>query len=137
MEKFTRTWSMMSASWQILKQDKEIVLLPLFSGICCLLMMASFALPLFFTDIWHNVSSDPKGTGAIAAYTGMFLFYCSNYFVIIYFQAAVVACASMRINGHDPTVRDGLRAAGARLPLIIGWAVLSATVGLILRIIED
>jgi hypothetical protein len=34
-------------------------------------------------------------------------------------------------------VADGFKAAAARLPLIVGWALVSATVGLILRIIED
>jgi len=127
----------MCASWQILRQDKEILLLPLISGVCCLLVLATFALPLILTGYWRTAMANPGGNGAIIAYTALFLFYCCNYFVIIYFQAAIVACASLRINGENPTVGDGLRAAGARLPLIIGWAVLSATVGLILRIIED
>jgi len=34
-------------------------------------------------------------------------------------------------------VGDGFRAAISRLPVIVGWAVISATVGLVLRIIED
>jgi cytochrome c biogenesis protein CcdA len=39
--------------------------------------------------------------------------------------------------GENPTVGDGFREAMARLPQIAGWALLSATVGLVLRIIED
>jgi len=41
------------------------------------------------------------------------------------------------MRGGDPTVQDGLREAVARLPLIAGWALIAATVGIILRIIED
>ena len=48
-----------------------------------------------------------------------------------------VACAVIRMEGGDPTVSDGLRAAGARLSLIAGWALIQATVGLVLRVIED
>ena len=43
----------------------------------------------------------------------------------------------MRLEGKDPTVADGFRAAFNRLHNIFGWALVSATVGLILRIIED
>jgi len=41
------------------------------------------------------------------------------------------------MSGGDPTIGDGFREAFGRLPLIAGWALVSATVGLILRIIED
>jgi tryptophan-rich sensory protein len=66
----------------------------------------------------------------------LFLFYFCNYFVVVFFNAGIVACATARMSGGSPTVGDGFRAAASRLPLIIGWALVSATVGLILRIIE-
>ena len=63
--------------------------------------------------------------------------YLCNYFVVIFFNAGIIACATLRMSGGNPTIGDGFRAAAARLPAIAGWAVLSATVGLILRLIED
>jgi hypothetical protein len=68
---------------------------------------------------------------------GLFLFYCCNYFVIIFFNAGLIACAQIRMEGGDPTVGDGLRAAWARLPAIAGWAILAGTVGMVLRMIEE
>jgi hypothetical protein len=67
----------------------------------------------------------------------LFLFYLCNYFVVIFFNAGIIACATVRLGGGNATVGDGFRAAASRLPAIAGWAVLSATVGLILRMIED
>jgi hypothetical protein len=127
----------MSACWQILKRDKGLLLFPLISGLCCLLLLASFAVPLYATGHWQ-----PPGRGAAplhqAAYYGiLFLFYVCNYFVVVFFNAGIVACATLRMSGGNPTVGDGFRAAAARLPVIAGWAVLSATVGLVLRLIED
>ena len=43
----------------------------------------------------------------------------------------------MRLDGGDPTVRDGLRIASSRIVQIIGYAAIAATVGLILRLIEE
>lgn len=128
---------MMSACWQILKQDKSLLLFPFISGICCLLLLASFAIPLYATNHWQPPGRDADAIRQVAYYGTLFLFYVLNYFVIIFFNAAIVACATLRMRGENPTVADGFRAASARLPVIAGWAVVSATVGLVLRLIED
>jgi hypothetical protein len=137
MGKISRTWSLMGASWELLKQDKEMLVFPLISGICCLLVMASFAIPLFVSESWIPPGSDASLPQQVVYYLVLFLFYFCNYFVITFFNSAVVACAAIRMGGGDPTVGDGFREAFARLPLIAGWALVSATVGLVLRIIED
>ena len=151
MGKFSRTFSLMRASWEVLKQDKELLFFPLLSAIGCVLVLASFAAPILTLTDWQTASeSMAAGTaealrasdGSVSAdqvmqMLGLFLFYCCNYFVIIFFNAGLIACAEIRMEGGDPTVRDGLRAAWARLPAILGWAVLAATVGLVLRMIEE
>jgi hypothetical protein len=70
-------------------------------------------------------------------YLVLFAFYFANYFVIVFFNAALVSCALARFNGLEPTIGDGLRAAAGRLPQIFAWALVSATVGVILKVIED
>ena len=137
MNRIHRTWSLMSACWQILRQDKGLLLFPFMSGICCLLLLASFAVPLYATGHWQPPGGDAAPAQQVAYYGVLFLFYLCNYFVVIFFNAAIIACATMRLGGGNPTVGDGFRAAAARLPVIAGWAVVSATVGLVLRLIED
>lgn len=138
MGKFTRTWSLMSECWQVLKEEKSLVLFPLISGICCLLLLASFAVPIYMTGAWHPpVGHDVERVRQVAYLGTLFAFYVANYFIVVFFNAAIVACAAIRLTGGAPTFADGLRAAGSRLPVIAGWALVSATVGLILRIIED
>ncbi len=141
----------MRASWDVLKQDKELLLFPLFSAVGCVLVLASFAGPILALTDWQAASdslaagtAEALGSGESgvsaeqAVYTlGLFLFYCCNYFVMIFFNAGLVACAEIRMEGGDPTVGDGLRAAWSRLPAILGWAVVAATVGLVLRMIEE
>jgi len=43
----------------------------------------------------------------------------------------------MRLDGGAPTVRDGLRLANSRFGTILGYAIISATVGVILRAIQE
>ena len=137
MGKITRTWSLMAECWQVLKQDKSLLVFPLISGICCLLLLASFAIPLYQTGAWQPPSHDATTQRQVAYYGTIFAFYVCNYFIVVFFNAAIVACAAIRLGGGNPTIGDGLRAAASRLPVIAGWALVSATVGLVLRIIED
>jgi hypothetical protein len=137
MSKIARTWSMMAACWQVLKADKGLLLFPFISGICCLLLLASFALPLYFTNHWQPPGRDADTIRQVGYYGTLFLFYVCNYFIVVFFNAGIIACATMRMTGGNPTVGDGFRAAAARLPVIAGWALVSATVGLVLRVIED
>ena len=59
MGKFSNTWNLMDASWQILKKDKEILVFPLISGICCLVVLASFAIPLIASGTpWQPPGKD-------------------------------------------------------------------------------
>jgi hypothetical protein len=66
-----------------------------------------------------------------------FAFYFVNYFVIVYFNTALAACAIYRFQGGEPTVSMGLQMANRRLPQILGWSLLAATVGMILNAIEE
>src|SRR5690606_1356559 len=54
-------------------------------------------------------------------------------FVVIFFNAALIAAAIERLRGGDPTVASGLRAVVPHIHNIFGWAVISASVGLVLR----
>src|SRR5262249_11731665 len=107
MGKITRTWSLMSECWQVLKEDKKLLVFPLISGICCLLVLASFAVPLYTTNSWQPPGHDATTQRQIVYYGTLFLFYFCNYLVIVYFNAAIVACAASRMTGGDPTIADG------------------------------
>jgi hypothetical protein len=65
-----------------------------------------------------------------------YIYYFCNYFIIVFFNSAIVACAKIRMEGGDPTVSDGFQAAVSRLPSIVGWALIAASVGLILQSLE-
>lgn len=137
MNKIFRTWSLMGNCWQVLKEDKSLLLLPFISGICCMLLLASFAVPIVLTGVWHPPGQDAATIQRVIYFGTVFAFYAANYFIVIFFNAALVACAATRLTGGNPTIGDGLRAAASRLPLILGWALISATVGMLLHIIED
>lgn len=70
-------------------------------------------------------------------YVLMFATYFVNYLVIVFFNSALVACAYAGLRGEPVTVGYGLSQAGRRLPQIVGWSLIAATVGTILRAISE
>jgi hypothetical protein len=134
VERFSRSWDLIKASGEVLRQDKELLLFPLFSAIATLIVSASFIVPLVLTGAFER-SVAPGDETAYMVF--LFLFYLVQYFIIFFFNSALVGAAMIRLDGGDPTVSDGLRIARSRLVQILGYAAIAATVGLILRIIEE
>ncbi len=130
------TFTIMKASLDVLRKDKELLLFPLFSGLCCLVAALSFAIPVFHSDFLHPASGELTQGEQVGRYAVMFAFYYITYFIIIFFNSAIVACAIFRMRGGDPDLMTGFRAALARWPQIAGWALVAASVGMILRILQ-
>lgn len=137
-QRISMGWQLTKQSMHVLKMDKELLLFPLFSGISCLLVLASFAVPLFYSGALESLGEDQENlTQNVLAWVILFAFYFVNYFVITFFNSALVGCAVIRLKGGDPTVSDGFHSAFARLPQIAGWALVAATVGILLKAIES
>lgn len=132
-------WALARQSFRVLRLDKELLLFPLMSGLSCLLVLASFVFPLWRSGAIDAVMNERRAQVAQEplAWVVLFAFYFVNYLVMVFFNSALIECAVIRFRGGDPTVGDGLRAAVARLPQIVGWALVSATVGVVLRAIES
>jgi len=126
--------ALMKASINVLKLDKELMVFPVMSGIASILIMASFIAPIALTGAGDIFTGGETGYLAMSV---MFLFYVVQYTVIFFFNSALVGAALIRLDGGDPTVSDGLAIASKRLGSILGYAVIAATVGMILRMISE
>src|SRR5260370_28829633 len=67
----------------------------------------------------------------------MFTLYVVNYFVIVFFNVDLVGVANSRLMGGTWTFRDGIELAWERKGTILQWALVAATVGVILRTVEE
>jgi hypothetical protein len=136
-ERLGNGWRMGMESFRVLRTDKKLLLFPFFSFLACLLVLASFVLPLMNSKWAAQIADGGKGLNDPLVFILVFAFYFLNYFVIIFFNSALITCAIIRFNGGEPTIGDGLGAAMSRLPQILGWSLVSATVGIILKAIEQ
>jgi hypothetical protein len=136
-ERISHSFALAKSSWQVLKTDKQLVLFPLVSMIGVVLVVLSFCIPIGVLAAQGNIQMDANGRPPVWVYPVAFAFYFCNYFVIVFCNSALISCALMRFNGGEPTLGDGFRAAAARLPQILAWSLVSATVGMILKMIEN
>jgi hypothetical protein len=142
MGKFSRSWELVKQSFAILRSDKQLMLFPVLSAVSCFIVTAIIATGGAFLLL-------PGRAAALAAgerfnpnqsptfLLGMFALYVVNYFVIVFFNVALVGVANSRLMGGTWTFRDGIELAWERKGTILQWALVAATVGVILRTLEE
>jgi hypothetical protein len=133
MGRISRAFRLLGASWQVLRADKELLILPVISLLATVVVTAAIG---GFAWATGGLGRERESLTAID-YVYLAIFYFVTYFIAIFFNAAVVGAATIRLKGGDPSIRDGLRLASANAGKIAGWAAVSATIGLILRSLEE
>jgi Family of unknown function (DUF6159) len=142
MGKFSRSWQLVGQSFSILRSDKQLMLFPVLSAIACFIVTAIIAtggaflmLPARAAAIAAGEQFNPNQSPMFML--GLFTLYVVNYFVIVFFNVALVGVANSRLMGGTWTFRDGLELAWARKGTILQWALVAATVGVILKTLEE
>lgn len=130
MGRIGRSFQLVGMSYRVLMQDKELMLLPLVSGVVMAVAIGVIA-AVSGIDVWRI---DRYGA---EAYAPLFFMYVVVYTIGVFFQAAVVAGATQRLRGGDPTFRSALGAAARRAGPILMWAAFAATVGVVIRAVQD
>lgn len=142
MGKFSRSWELVKQSFAILRSDKQLMLFPVLSAVTCLFVTAVIAtggtfmlLPARAAALAAGERFQPNQSPVFLL--GMFTLYVANYFIMVFFNVALVGVANSRLMGGSWTFRDGIELAWARKGTILQWALVAATVGMVLRTIEE
>jgi hypothetical protein len=141
MGRIARSWELVQQSFAILRSDKELLFLPvvsaLFSLSASVLILGTGA--LFFRPEIQQFFAAHSAHPAIpqTMWPFLFLVYLVNYFIVIFFNVVLVSIASDRLAGGHATLNDGLQIAWERKGAILQWAFLAATVGVLLRALEE
>ncbi len=139
-ERISNGFSLAGSTWRVLTRDKHLIMFPLVSGFLFLLVVLSFCIPLATLVDWNQFNNQLKANNnkpPVWVYAALFGFYFCTYFVIVFCNCALVSCALLRFNGETPRLSDGFKMALARLPQIFAWALVSATVGVLLKVVES
>ena len=138
MGRWARSKQLASASWRLLSNDKELMVLPLISGIASLAVAATFLYPLFLTSKGtDSLTGDATFQMGPVGYVLLFGMYVALAYVTVFFKTALLCGADERMRGGDPSLSSALAGAASNAGRILPWAIVSATVSVILRSLEE
>jgi len=124
---FSRSFQLVKESFSVLNKDRKILIFPLLSLIVNVILLSFFVISLFLFKL-------PSGFIYVIL---LFFYYLILYFVGIFFNASLVTYANIRLNGGNPSFSDGIRNSFRNIGKIFLWAIISATIGIILKVIAD
>jgi hypothetical protein len=139
-DRISRSWNLARQCWAVLKGDPELLVFPLFSSVALIVLVASFAWPVW--TIYHGL--DPVDTAGSTTHTARLMFYVVlgvfyvvAYSVMMFFNTALIAVALRRLDGEPAGIAEGIQCALSNLACILAYAVIAATVGAVLRAVEE
>jgi Family of unknown function (DUF6159) len=123
-----RGWELTKTSWGVLRSDRSLAAFPVLGGASALLLAAAFGLPaaLLFND-------DSNVLAVILAAIGIYLVS----YAAVFFNVALAGAAAQVLDGKDATVASGVAVARTRLPAIAGWALMIASVNIVIRALQE
>jgi len=135
-ERFARSWDLAGACWRLLMQDKTLLLFPLMSLFALGVILVTFAVPLLplFAYLFGAHAASAQSP---IMYVLLFIFYWIQFSVVIFFNTALVEVALKRFDGETAGIADGMRRAWSRIGIIVTYALIAATVGIVLRYIAE
>ncbi len=132
-ETFSRSWEITKLSFNVIKKDSELLLFPLLSGIFSIV----FILIMLFPSIISSFLSGKAEHYGLVEYLLIFITYLGLAFISTFFNVCVIYTTKIRFEGGNATFRQSISFARSKIRLIFIWSVVAATVGLILRIIDN
>jgi len=135
IDRLSNGWKIAMTSFKILKANKQLVIFPILSGISLLLIFGSFVTILLAGVGWDTDALQQTSRGM--DYLFIFLYYLVNYFIVVFFNTALVHCTHLYFKGEEVTIEKGIRFSMNRIGAIFAWSMFAATVGMILRLLAE
>lgn len=135
LSRIERSGRLIRASWDVLRSDRELLVLPILSVVATVLVLAAFGALMAANGTFAAVQDGKAVQPDQLSYGWLFACYLVQYFIVIFFNTALVGAALERLDGGDPTVGSALALAFRRIGSVLGYAVVSATVGVLLSML--
>ncbi|UUX93305.1 DUF6159 family protein [Methanoplanus endosymbiosus] len=137
-QRIGRGWQLFKQTFAILSREKSLLLYPVISGIIILLILGLLFIPTLFIFVGSGINPENMGIAGYALWIVMlFVIFLVTAFVSSFFKAGIVHNATEVIKGNDPAFKDGISAAMPKIGSIFTWALIAATVGLILSLLRE
>jgi len=140
VDRFFRSWDLVMKSFGVLMSDKELLVFPISSAIGCVTVSVwigsvfAFTYPQQLSALAEAGPHRPALTQEM--WICLFFLYLANYFIVVFFNVGLVCAASDRLAGGHASINQGLQVAWARKGKIFQWALVAATFGILMNMVE-
>ncbi len=132
-ESFSRSWQITKLSFDVIRKDRELLLFPLLATVFSLVFSLAMLFPTVIALILKGIGPEAYG---ILEYIVIFVTYLGLAVIATFFNVCVVYTTKRRFEGGNATFGESIRFGLSKIHLILAWGLVSATVGLILRVID-
>lgn len=122
-------------SFNVISKDRELIWFALLSFIFSALFSVAMIFPSIVPALMEGGLS--QETLEVYQYGILFITYFGLAFIATFFNVCVVYTTKIRFEGGNATFGESLKFAFSRIGLIFQWSLLSATVGLVLRLLQN
>ncbi len=134
MSRFQNSIALAKSSWQVLRDDKQLTMLPLLSLLTTVVVALVVVWPISL--IVRDGTGGYSGSKPLVWVLG-FIGAVAFTYIVVFFNAALVYAANSRFQGESVSVNEAIHAAAARSHVLLPWAITSATVSVVLRAVEQ
>ena len=132
-EVFSNSWEITKTTFHVMKEDKELIWYPILASVFSLL----FILVLLVPTLIASILAGQVQIFGFFEYLAFFVIYFGLAFIATFFNVCVVYTAKKRFAGGDAKFMETLGFALSKIHLIAMWSLLAATVGILLRGLEN
>lgn len=137
MGTFSDSWRLTKISFSLIFQDSALLVFPLVAGLSAIAVVVLFALGTFFLAPLLLVGGSLSTSYEVVGVVLFLVAYFSTTFITVYATAGLIGAATLKLEGQQPTASDGWKIARANLSRLLVWALISATVGLVIQIVSS
>jgi len=135
MNAFSRSWELTKLTFDVINKDRELIGFALLSFIFSLLFSVAMIFPTVFTTLMEE--GFERESLKFFEYLMIFLTYFGLAFIATFFNVCVVYTTKVRFEGGNATFGESIKFAMSRIGVIVQWSLLSASVGLVLRLLQN
>lgn len=130
------SWLLFKEAWKFLQADKEMMLIPLLTGLINLCLFGLLVTGFVLLGAWEGLT-DPDAPLRAIDYAFIFGAYLIGAFTLALSQAAMVHTVYTRAHDGDATLGQSLGVAFSHWQSLFVWSAITSTVGLILNAIAE
>ncbi len=128
---FSRSWALTKLSFSVILDDKELLIFPFLSAFFSLAVLVLFWLPLRLFLVPGTEHS------SATLWVGLFFLYFFLTLFSTFFSVCAVHIIKKRLEGGREGLSESFSFAFSKINLILSWSLVSATISVLLRLLES